>query len=54
LARLGEGRASAREIEEARFLENERWIGLYESIHALDQARLVLLKQRGEMLTAFK
>lgn len=54
LARLPEGRASAREIEESRFLENERWIAFYDAIHNLDAARLNILKQRGDLLAALQ
>lgn len=50
LARMQEGRASTREIEEARFVENERWIAFYDALHTLEQARLNVMKQRGDLL----
>ncbi len=54
LARLQEGRATARDIEEARFVENERWIAFYDAMRVLDQARLNLLRQRGDLLAALR
>jgi outer membrane protein TolC len=54
LARLQEGRASASEIEQSRFLENERWISLYDAIHNVEAARLNILKQRGDLLAALQ
>jgi outer membrane protein TolC len=50
LARLEEGRASARELEQARLEESARWNVLLESGFELDRARLELLKTTGEIV----
>jgi Outer membrane protein len=54
LALMEEGRATTRQIEEARFLENERWIEYYNALHTLEQAKLNLLRQRGDLLAALR
>jgi len=45
LAQHEAGRTGLRELEEARFVENERWIAFYEAWYALQRARLELLKR---------
>jgi outer membrane protein len=49
LAQHAEGRATLRQIEEARFAENEKWIGFLEANYALERARLALLRHTGEL-----
>lgn len=49
LAQHAEGRASLRQIEEARFAENEKWIAFLEANYALERARLALLRHTGEL-----
>jgi len=51
LARVEEGRASLRDLELARFQEQERWILFYDAVHDLELARLELLR-RTHMLEA--
>jgi outer membrane protein TolC len=50
LAQLNEGRASLRQVEEARFNENEKWIAFYDAQFATEKARLNLLRQTGQLL----
>lgn len=50
LAQLGEGRATQQKVDDARFNEQEKWIAFYEAQHALEKARLGLLRQTGMLL----
>jgi outer membrane protein len=54
LAQLEEGRASLRQVEEARYLENEKWLSLYDARYAEERARLELLKQTSQLLAALR
>lgn len=54
LAQMEEGRASLRQLEEARFAENEKWIAFFDSQHALEIARFDLLKQTGALLSSLQ
>ncbi len=51
LARLEEGRAAVRDLEQARLQEQERWILFYDAVHDVEVARLELLR-RTHMLEA--
>lgn len=54
LAQLTEGRATAQKVDDARLNEQEKWIAFYEGQHALDRARLALLRQTGALLAALR
>jgi outer membrane protein len=54
LAQMQEGRASLRQLEEARSLETEKWIALYDAAASLDKARLALLRQTGDLVAALE
>src|SRR5579863_2085103 len=54
LAQMGEGRASLRQVEEARFNENEKWIAFYDAQFNAERARLNVLRQTGELMAALK
>jgi outer membrane protein TolC len=54
LAQMQEGRASLRQVEEARFMENEKWIAFFDSQYGLEITRLDLLKQTGGLLAALQ
>jgi outer membrane protein len=47
LAQMQEGRAGLRQVEEARFAESEKWIAFYDSVAAVEKARLNILRQAG-------
>jgi hypothetical protein len=49
LARYEEGRAGARELEQARLEESARWNALIEVGSEVDRAHLQLLKTTGEI-----
>ncbi len=52
LAELDEGRASERQVSEARFTEQEKWIAFYQASYAVERARLNLLKRTGTLSAA--
>jgi outer membrane protein TolC len=54
LAQMGEGRASLRQVEEARFLESEKWIAFYDAQFAAEKARLNVLRQTGDLVASLK
>ncbi|MGH9631463.1 MAG: TolC family protein [Bryobacteraceae bacterium] len=52
LARMEEGRASLQAVEQQRSVEAGKWIAFYNAQHALEQAKLRLLRQTGSILSA--
>lgn len=54
LAQMNEGRALVATVEESRALENEKWIAFYEAQHALESARLTVLRRTGTLTAALK
>ena len=54
LAQMNEGRASLRQVEEARFNEDEKWIAFYDAQFNAERARLNVLRQTGELHGALK
>jgi outer membrane protein TolC len=52
LAKLDEGRVTRREVDEARFLEQEKWIVFYQAEYGVERARLALLHQTGRLSAA--
>lgn len=49
LAQMNEGRASLRQVEEARFNEDEKWIAFYDAQFNSERARLNILRQTGQI-----
>jgi outer membrane protein len=54
LAQLGEGRATQSQVDNARLTEQEKWIAFYDAQHAVENARLDLLRQTGTLLAALR
>jgi OMF family outer membrane factor len=54
LAQLGEGRATQQQVDNARLTEQEKWIALYDAQHAVEAARLDVLRQTGTLLAALR
>ncbi len=54
LAQMNEGRASQRQVEEARFAEDEKWIAFYDAQFNAEKARLNVMKQTGELTAALQ
>jgi outer membrane protein TolC len=54
LAQMDEGRVPLAKVEEDRAAENEKWLAYYSSQHALERARLDVLRQSGTLLAALR
>jgi outer membrane protein TolC len=54
LAQYEEGRATARQLDEARLAEEERWLAWHEARYQLEKARLELLKQANTLSAALR
>jgi len=54
LAQSEEGRASLRQLEEARYVESEKWIAFYQADYAVELARLNLLARTGQLIAALR
>ncbi len=49
LAQMQEGRLAMRDLEEARVVENAKWIALYDAQYALEKARWNVLRLTGQL-----
>lgn len=54
LAQMNEGRATLKQVEEARFAEEERWITFYDAQFGTERARLNVLRQTGELMARLR
>ena len=54
LAQMEEGRASLRQVEEARLAEDDKWMAFIDSNYTVETARLNLLRQTGELLASLQ
>ncbi len=54
LAQLQEGKVTLKDVELARYVENERWMQLYEATTMLERARFQLLKQTRMLVAALR
>lgn len=54
LAQMGEGRATLKQVEEARFNENEKWIAFYDAQFSAERTRLNVLRQTGELTASLR
>ena len=54
LAQLDEGRTTRQAVEEARFLEQEKWLAYFDGQHTVEKAKLSLLRQTGTLLAALR
>jgi outer membrane protein TolC len=54
LDQLNDGRATLREVEQARIEESEKWIAFYDAQFNQERARLDLLHQTGDLLAAIQ
>jgi outer membrane protein TolC len=54
LAQMSEGRATLRQVEEARFAELEKWLALYDAQSAVERARFEVLRYTGDLITALR
>lgn len=54
LDQMNEGRATLRDVEQARINENEKWIAFYDAQFNQERARLDLLRQTGTLLASIQ
>lgn len=54
LAQMGEGRVGLRQVEEARFMEDEKWIAFFDAQFAAEKARFSLLRQTGDLVASIQ
>ena len=52
LAQMQEGRATMRQVEEARILENQKWIAFYDVQYAIEKARWNVLRLTGDLVAS--
>ena len=52
LAQMQEGRATLRQVEEARVLENQKWIAFYDAQYTVEKARWNVLRLTGELVAS--
>ena len=54
LVQLNEGRVTLKQVEEARFVEDEKWIAFYDAQFSTERARLNVLRQTGELMARLR
>jgi outer membrane protein TolC len=54
LAQMQEGRATLRQVEEARILENNKWMAFYDSQYLAERARWNLLHLTGDLMASLQ
>jgi outer membrane protein TolC len=54
LAQMAEGRATLRQVEEARIVENDKWIAFYDARYSIDKAQWNLLRLTGGLTDAIE
>ena len=54
LALMEEGRLLQAVLEQDRAVENEKWLSYYQAQHALDLAKLDVLKSTGSLIAALR
>ena len=54
LAQMQEGRAPLRQVEEARVVENDKWIAFYDAQYGVERARWNLLRLSGSLLASLE
>lgn len=52
LDQMNEGRATLQQVEQARFNEDEKWIGFYDAQYATEKAAWDLLHRTGDLVAA--
>jgi outer membrane protein TolC len=54
LAQAGEGRVAMRQVEEAHFAEEEKWIAFFEAEATVERSRYNVLRETGDIVAALK
>jgi hypothetical protein len=50
LAQMQEGRLTLGQVEEARVVENDKWIAFYDAQYVLEKARWTVLRLTGDLV----
>jgi outer membrane protein TolC len=54
LAQMQEGRLTLKQVEEARILENQKWIAFYDAQYAVERARWNVLRLTGDLVSSIE
>ena len=54
LAQMQEGRLALRDVEEARIVENRKWIAFYDAQYTAERARWNVLRLTGELVPSIE
>jgi outer membrane protein TolC len=54
LAQTQEGRASLRQVEEARIVENDKWVAFYDAQYAMEKGRWNVLRLTGDLVASIE
>jgi outer membrane protein TolC len=54
LAQMNEGRVPLAKLEESRAIENDKWVAFYQAQHAVETARLNVLRGTGTLMAALR
>ena len=54
LAQMQEGRLTLREVEQARVVENQKWIAFYDAQYAVEKAKWNVLRLTGDLATSLR
>ena len=54
LAQMQEGRATLRQVEESRIVENDKWIAFYDAQYGIDRARWNVLRLTGQLTASIE
>jgi len=54
LAQVQEGRLGLREVEQARVVENQKWIAFYDAQYAAEKAQWNVLRLTGGLVAAIE
>jgi outer membrane protein TolC len=54
LAQMQEGRATLRQVEESRIVENDKWIAFYDAQYGIERARWNVLRLTGQLTASIE
>ena len=54
LAQMQEGRLAMRQVEEARIVENQKWIAFYDAQYVMEKARWNVLRLTGGVVASIQ
>jgi outer membrane protein len=54
LAQMQEGRVTLRQVEEARIVENDKWVAFYDSQYNIERAKWNMLRLTGDLMASIE